>query len=112
MDRKERVRRYRGTPRPAGVYRIVHRSTGRVMLGVSPDAPAMLNRTQAQLAMVTHPNRRLQGDWDANGVDGFEFEVVDLLPPSDDPNTDVSGDLATLLELWTEKTQIGSETSY
>jgi hypothetical protein len=107
LDRKELVRKYKETPRPAGVYRIVLNPSQRTLLGASRDARAMLNRTQTQLAMSSHPNRRLQNDWDVDGAGGFEFEVLDLLPPSDDPNHDVSADLQTLLELWMDKLQIG-----
>lgn len=112
MGRKELVRRYRDTPRPAGVYRVVHQPSQRTLLGVSPDAPAMLNRVRAQLSMSSHPNRQLQSDWDADGDAGFEFEVLDLLPPSDDPSEDLSEDLQTLLQLWVEKLEIEPGASY
>lgn len=72
----------------------------------------MLNRMRAQLTMSSHPNRQLQADWDAEGEDGFVFEVIDLLSASDDLNEDVSDDLQTLLELWTEKLQIDPGSSY
>lgn len=97
------MRRYKETPRPAGVYRVVHRPSGRTLLGASPDAPAMLNRIQAQLSMDSHPNRLLQSDWDADGESEFVFEVVDLLPPPADLGEDVSDDLETLLGLWPER---------
>jgi len=112
MGRRELVRRYKETPRPAGVYRVVHQPSRRILLGVSPDAPAMLNCTRAQLTMSSHPNRQLQRDWDADGEGGCAFEVLDLLPPSDDPNNDVGEDLQTLLELWVEKLQIEPGTLY
>ena len=112
MDRKEIVRRYRETPRPAGVYRVVHRPTGRTLLGASVDAPAMLNRIRAQLSMHGHPSRTLQAAWDADGEAGFDFEVLDLLPPGDDRARNVSDDLETLLELWVEKLQVESGSSF
>ena len=112
MGRKELVRAYRETPRPAGIYRVVHQPSQRILLGASPDAPAMLNRTRAQLAMSSHPNRQMQVDWDADGEGGFVFEVLDLLQPSDDPTLDVNDDLQTLLELWEEKLEIEPGTSY
>lgn len=112
MDRKELVRRYKETPRPAGVYRVVHRSSGRTLLGASPDTRAMLNRIQAQLSLDSHPNKQLQADWDADGKDGFEFEVVDLLPPSVDPGRDVTDELETLLESWREKLGVKAERLY
>ncbi len=112
MDRKDLVRRYKETPRPAGIYRVVHRPSGRTVLGASPDAPAMLNRIRAQLTLNSHPNRQMQSDWDADGQDGFTFDVLDLLDQSDRPAEDVSGDLQTLLELWHEKLRAEPGSSY
>lgn len=112
MDRKEIVRKYRDTPRPAGVYRVLHRASGRTLVGASPDAPARLNRVSAQLEMGSHPNRQLQSDWEAGGPDAFVFEVVDLLAAPEDPGADISDDLQTLLDLWQEKLQIDRESSY
>ncbi len=112
MDRKELVREYKQTPRPAGVYRVVHEPSGRTMLGSSPDAPAMLNRVRAQLRMRGHPNPALQRDWDADGPDAFVFEVVDLLPRGDDVSSDVSDDLEALLEMWAEKLDLGDGARY
>lgn len=112
MDRKEMVRRYQETPRPAGVYRVVHRSSGRTLLGTSPDTRAILNRIQAQLGLDSHPNKKLQADWDADGAAGFDFEVLDLLRPSDDPARDVTGELETLLELWRENLDIDADLLY
>ena len=112
MERKEIIRRYRETPRPAGVYRVTHRPSGRTLLGTSPDAPAMLNRIRAQLGMNSHPKKQLQRDWESDCEEAFEFEVIDLLPPPDDPGADISDDLQTLLELWQEKLQIETGSSY
>lgn len=103
MDRKEVIRRYRDQPRPAGVFRVLHKPSGRILLGASPDAPARLRRIQAQLEMTSHPNRDLQCDWDSDGITSFEFGVMDLLPPNDSPDADVSDELEALLELWAEK---------
>lgn len=72
----------------------------------------MLNRIRAQLSMNGHPNKQLQSDWEADGTDAFDLDVLDLLTPSDDPGKDVSGDLETLLELWKEKLQIEPGSSY
>jgi hypothetical protein len=102
-ERKELVRRYQETPRPAGVYRVSHQPSGRVLVGASPDVRAMFNRIEAQLSFGSLPNKQLQADWDADGKSAFEFEVLDLLDPPDDPNADIATDLATLLDLWRDK---------
>jgi hypothetical protein len=112
MARKELVRKYRETPRQAGVYRVMHLPSQRTLLGVSPDAQAMLNRTRAQLAMSTHPIRQLQRDWDTDSEDAFEFIVLDVLPPAKDPDEDASADLELLLELWTHKLEIEPSAMY
>ena len=112
MDRKELVRKYKETPRPAGVYRVRHTPSGRTLLGGSPDAPAMLNRFRAQLRMNGHPNRRLLADWKADGPDGFTFEVLDLLESDESPDYDPTEDLAALEELWREKLGLASEDRY
>ena len=112
MDRKEAIRRYRGKPRPAGVFRVLHKSSGRVLVGASPDAAARLRRIRVQLEMSSHPNASLQTDWDADGSGGFEFEVLDVLPPSKEPSADLADELQTLLRLWTEKLDIDPALSY
>jgi hypothetical protein len=111
-DRRELTRQYKETPRPAGVYRVQHRSSGRILLGSSVDAPAMLNRIRAQLRMKGHPNRTLQRDWNTDGPDAFEFEVIDLLAPSTTPTADPTDDLAMLEALWREKLGIADDASY
>ena len=100
MDRKEAMRQYRETHRPAGVFRVTHLPSGRVLLGANVNVAAMLNRVQAQLSLGSHPNRQLQSDWDADGATAFTFEVLDTLPPPETPNEDASAGLETLLELW------------
>jgi hypothetical protein len=72
----------------------------------------MLNRIRAQLRMRGHPNRALQSDWEADGPDAFQFEVVDLLAPPDAAEYDPSDDLALLEELWRDKLGVSAEVSY
>lgn len=112
MDRRALARQYKETPRPAGVYRVQHIASGRTLLGVSPDAPAMLNRIRAQLRMQGHPNRRLQQDWRSAGPDGFVFEVLDLLTPPESADFDPTEDLRMLEELWREKLELKPADSY
>lgn len=112
VDRRELVQRYKETPRPAGVYRVRHVPSGRTLLGSSRDAPAMLNRIQAQLRMRSHGNRSLQADWESDGPEAFVFEVVDLLPPSSEPDHDPGDDLAMLEALWREKLELREEQRY
>lgn len=112
MDRKELKRRYKETPRPAGVYRILNTRTGRTLLGTSVDAPAMLNRQRLQLRTGAHPNRSLQRDWNAGGADAFVFEVLDTLTPRDEPGFDLHEELRLLEQLWLEKLNLPDDDRY
>jgi hypothetical protein len=112
MDRKELKRRYKETPRPAGVYRILNTRTGRTLVGTSVDAPAMLNRQRLQLRTDGHPNRSLQRDWNAGGADAFTFEVLDTLTPRDEPGFDLHEELRLLEQLWLEKLNLSDDDRY
>ena len=102
-DRKALIQEYKRTPRPMGVYRVYNRERERSLIGASINLPAMLNRHRAQLRMGNHPDAELQRDWNALGSEAFDFEVLDTLPPSEDPEYDPGADLQVLLELWIEK---------
>jgi hypothetical protein len=110
--RKELIRLYRETPRPAGVYRVLHKPSGRALIGTAPDTRAKFNSLQAQLSFGSFPNKAIQADWDADGEDAFVFEVLDLLPPGDDPTADLNAELATLLEMWLEKLGLDEDLRY
>jgi hypothetical protein len=110
--RKELVRQYRETPRPAGVFRVRHTPSGRTLLGSSPDAPAMLNRIRAQLRMRGHPNRALQADWTADGEGAFTFEVMDLLPGQEGHMEPAARDLEALFQVWVDELALTEEERY
>ena len=102
-SRKELIRHYRESAQPMGIYRVVSRETGQGVLGASTNLTAILNRHRAQLELGGHPDRALQRAWDASGPDSFDFEVLDVLEPRDDPGYDPSNDLAELETMWRER---------
>jgi len=104
LDRKALIRRYKETPRPAGVFGVRNTVNGRMLVGRSTDVASMLNRQRAQLDLGSHPNRALQADWDELGSGSFEFEILDTLaPPADRPDWDPANELRALEALWLEK---------
>jgi hypothetical protein len=111
-DRKERLREYRETPRPAGVYRIRNTATGRSLIGSTPNVAGILNRSRFQLKNGSHPDRELQRDWNELGPDAFEFEVLDRLEPKDEPGYDPGEDLAVLKKMWLDKLTESGESLY
>jgi hypothetical protein len=101
-DRKAKIRAYKETPLPAGVFRVRNRESGRTFLGSSPNLPGMLNRQRFQLEMGSHPSTSLQADWNAGGEQVLAFEVLDTLPVPEGPSNQAE-DLEALKELWRER---------
>jgi hypothetical protein len=103
MDKKTLIREYKESRRPMGVFQIRNSVNGKILVGVSVNLPAILNRHRSELCMGGHKNRELQKDWAEFGPEAFEFEVLDTLTPSERPDYDPSDDLRALEELWFDK---------
>jgi hypothetical protein len=112
IDRKTLIREYKEAPTPAGVYCIRHLPSGRALVGVSANAPAMLNRLRFQLGAGSCPAKELQRDWKTAGESAFALETLDLLAPKDEPGYDPADDLQVLKELWLEKLRADGITFY
>jgi hypothetical protein len=109
MDRKALIREYKQRRPPMGVYRVQSTVTGRALVAASTDMPSMLNRHRAQLRFGGHPTRALQADFAEHGEASFVFEVLDTLPPRDEPDYDPIPDLAALEDMWLEKLELAAD---
>jgi hypothetical protein len=112
IDRKARIRQYKETPPPAGVFRVRNTATRKSLVGSSSNLPGALNRHRFQLERGSHPSKELQADWNALGSEAFTFEVLDQLKPSDKPDYDPSADLRVLKELRLEELMSSGELVY
>lgn len=111
-DRKARIREYKESHLPAGVFRVRNIAAGRSFVGTSPNLPGMLNRQRFQLEMGSHADKDLQRDWNELGADAFAFEVLDRIEPTADGSDASADDLAALKELWVEKLSATGEQFY
>jgi hypothetical protein len=112
IDRKARVREYKETPRPAGVYRVRNTAMGKSLVGSTADLPGMLNRLRFQLENGSHPDREFQSDWNELGPGAFEFEVLDRLEPKAEPAYDPVEELRVLKEMWLQKLTASGQALY
>ncbi len=112
VNRREAIREYKEAVRPAGVYRVRNRLSGRSLVGASSDLPSMLNRQRAQLRFHGHGCRELQRDWDEAGEESFEFEVLDEIESRDDGSADLRDELKQLEDLWRDKLAAEGEELY
>jgi len=103
MDKKEKIKEFKSTHRPMGVYQIRNKVNGKVFIGSSKNLPAILNRMQTELKFGNCRNQVLQQEWKQFGAEAFAFEELELLEPLDDPAYDPAADLRYLEELWSEK---------
>ena len=109
IDRKARIREYKETSRPAGIYRVRNTTRGKPLIGSTVNLPGMLNRKRFQLEHGSHPDTELQRDWSDLGSHAFKFEALDRLELRDDPAYDPAEDLGVLKEMWLEKLTASGE---
>ena len=116
MDRKQRIREYKETPRPMGVYRVRNTVDGVSFVGSSVNVTGMLNRYRFELESGSGRDRdsdsALRDDWNRLGADAFDFEVLDTLKPLEEPGYDPGEGLRMLEELWCEKLVAAAERLY
>ena len=86
-----------------GIFQIINRVNGKVLIGSSNNLPAIINRFRAELKMGVCRNIVLQDEWKKYGPEVFEFKELEVLKPLDDPSYDPTEDLQILEELWLEK---------
>lgn len=103
MDRKAKIREYKDTPLPMGIFQIINKVNGKMLIGSSVNLPAILNRCKAELKMGSHHNEVLQQEWKQFGPENFDFKELEILEPADNPAYDPAEDLQVLEKLWIEK---------
>jgi hypothetical protein len=110
--RAELGRRYKETPRQAGIFQVKNTKTGRIFLGSSTNLHGPLNRIRFQLSVGSFDNPSLQNDWNQFGPDAFLLEIVEVVKPSDDPAFCLDDELTLLEQIWLEKLRPLGETGY
>jgi hypothetical protein len=109
-QKKALIRQYKDNPPAAGLYRLTNEHTGRFLVGTSRNVQARLNRFRMNLKTSTERNEALQRDWHTQAGQGFRFEVLDTLNPSEE--TDLDEALDVLLALWWEQSDLDPNLSY
>lgn len=112
MDKKAIKKQYKDTLQPMGVFKILNKANGKILIISSNNLPGRINREKFQLDMGSHTNVELQQDYKEFGKDSFVFEVVDHLKPKEDPTYNYTDDLAVLEEMWIEKLQPFGDKGY
>jgi hypothetical protein len=112
-SRAELKRAYKEKPPPMGVFAVRNRANGKVLVGSGLNLPGALNRIRFELAQGLGDRfPELLEDWRRHGPDSFSFEILDVLPESDEPRADPKEELQVLESLWLERLQPYGEAGY
>jgi hypothetical protein len=112
-SRAELKRNYKEKPPPMGVFAIRNRANGKVLVGASLNVNGALNRARFELATGIHRTcPALQEDWARHGAEAFSFEVLDVLPPSEEPGADPKEELKVLEALWLDRLRPYGDAGY
>lgn len=111
--RAELKQAYKEKPPPMGVFVVRNRANGKVLVGSGLNLQGMLNRIRFELSTGIHRTYpALQEDWNRHGADSFSFEVLDVLPPTEEPRSDPKEELRVLESLWLERLRPYGEAGY
>lgn len=111
--RAELKQAYKEKPPAMGVYAVRNKANGKVLVGTSLNLPGALNRVRFELTKIGHRTYpALQEDWNRFGADSFTFEVLDVLPPPEEPGVDPREELKVLEALWLERLRPYGDAGY
>jgi hypothetical protein len=112
MNKKEAKQNYKLNPPAMGVFQIRNLADGKVCVGSSMNLKGIFNRYEFALNAGGHPNKSLQKDWNESGAENFAFEILEELPPRENPGYDYKPDLEVLEDLWLEKLEPYDDKGY
>lgn len=111
-SKKDLKREYKEREKMAGVFQVKNTANGKVLLGSSLNLEGPLNSHKFMLTIGSHRNKELQQEWNEYGPDKFVFEILDVVKVKDDPNFNLSDELALLEQIWLEELQPFGERGY
>lgn len=110
--KKELAAEYAMAKRPAGVYRIVHRESGKSLVGASPDLNAMRNRLPFELNAGVSMKKSLLEDWQRYGEQSFDYEILETFKPPEDGMYNLKKELERMEEQWIRKLRSYGDNGY
>ncbi|NMO16653.1 GIY-YIG nuclease family protein [Pyxidicoccus fallax] len=111
-NRSELKRAYKEKPPPMGVFAVRNRANGKVLVGSSLNVEGSLNRIRFELTTGMPRIPALLEDWKRYGADNFSFEVLDVLPPAEEPGGDPKEELKVLEALWLDRLKPYGDAGY
>ena len=79
MTRKEAIKEYKARKIPRGVFALRCTTTGHIWIDTALNLEAARNGLWYILRHGLHRNKALQAEWNANGEQSFEYEILEKL---------------------------------
>ncbi|MFC3069265.1 GIY-YIG nuclease family protein [Phenylobacterium soli] len=83
QSRREALRQYKETKRPAGIFAVRCAASGQVWVGASRNLDQQQNGLWFGLRLGTHPNKVMQAAWKAHGEAAFALERLETIDDED-----------------------------
>ena len=109
---KELKNEYKLKKLPVGVFKVVNKVNGKILIDESPDALAKWNRHQTELRFGSHRNKALQEDWNNFGPENFEYSLLSSLEVKEGENVNIRAELRLLKEMVIEELKIDPDLLY
>lgn len=109
--RKQLVKQFQEIKIEAGVYQIKNKVNGKVYIASLPNLKSLSGKAM-QLNMGSFTVKSLQADWTALGEDAFAIEVLEVLPPNDNPFVSVKDELKRLEKKWLDQLEPYDDRGY
>jgi len=110
--KKELKEAYKQKKPMTGVFQILNKVNGMVLIEGSTDITSKWNRHRTELRFGSHRNKQLQKDWKEHGEENFIFSVLSELEIKEDENLDLNNEVKLLQEMLEEEMNIQEEMRY
>jgi hypothetical protein len=104
--RKELTSEYKQSRREAGVYRVVNRESGKLLIGSSTNLESVRNKMEFARSTKSSGvlGYQLKADIERLGIGAFDLEILEVLDVKPEmTEATIRDDLKTLEQLWREK---------
>ena len=113
MKTKKELKEEYKQKRPAmGVFQILNKVNGKVLIEGTTNILSKWNRHQTELRFGSHRNKQLQNDWNNLGEENFKFSIISELEFEDDESLDLNNEIKLLKKMVEEEMHIQDEMKY
>lgn len=109
---KELKNEYKQLKSKMGVFQIMNKRNGKILLDSSVDMDSRWNRHRTELKFGNHRNKALQSDWNENGEQVFAYEILSEIEHDESEVKNYANEVKELEALYGDELQPFDEKGY